>query len=257
LDATGRPLAWVLLFFVLLTLPTLRVYGKQYLYPPTALLHFIPFINNIRVPTRWVMMVSLLLPVVSFSALEAIWQNRLPPRWQTALSGLLLGLVLLEYWPKPVHLTTARDIPAVYAEVARLPGTTLCPVPFGLLDGNRQIGVVQTEQFFYQTQHHKKLPSGYFSRVSPEVFAKFQQDTVLRRLLAVQTHPDTIPPAVPTSTQVQAFLRKYQPAAFVVHPDNRNQPVHHYMRQILLPLGYAERQIYGYSLLWRPSLAFK
>ncbi|AIZ62849.1 hypothetical protein PK28_02605 [Hymenobacter sp. DG25B] len=257
LDAAGRPLAWVLLFFVLLTLPTLRVYGKNHLNLPTALLHFIPFINNIRVPTRWVMMVSLLLPVVSFSALEAIWQNRLPPRWQTALSGLLLGLVLLEYWPKPVHLTTARDIPAVYAEVARLPGTTLFPVPFGLLDGNRQIGVVQTEQFFYQTQHHKKLPIGYFSRVSPEVFARFQQDTVLRRLLAVQTHPDTIPPAVPTSAQVQAFLRKYQPAAFVVHPDYQNQPVHHYLRQILLPLGYVERQIDGYSLLWRPSLAFK
>ncbi|WP_157547667.1 hypothetical protein [Hymenobacter sp. DG25A] len=238
---------------MLLTLPALRIFGKQHLNLPTALLHFIPFVNNIRVPTRWVMMVSLLLPVVSFSALEAIWQPWLRPRWQTALSGLLLGMILVEYWPKPVHLTTANDIPAVYAEVTRLPGTTLFPVPFGLLDGNRQVGIVQTEQFFYQTQHHKKLPIGYLSRISPDVFASFQQDIVLGRLLALQTHPDTVLPVVCTPAQVQAFLRKYQPAAFVVHPNYQNQPVHRYLRQMLLPLGYSERLIDGYSLLWRPA----
>ncbi|SHK11098.1 YfhO family protein [Hymenobacter psychrotolerans] len=255
LDAGGRPLAWVLLFFVMLTLPTLRIYGKQRLNLPTGLLHFIPFFNNIRCPTRWVMMVGLLLPVVSFSALEALWRPRLRPALQTGLSVLLLGVVLFEYWPKPMHLTSTADVPAVYDEVAQLPGTTLFPIPFGIIDGYRKLGEVQTEQFFYQTRHHKKLPIGYFSRIKPEIFDAFRQDTVLGRLLTLQTRPDTLPPPLPTTTQVQTFLRTYQPAAFVVHPDYQNQPVHRYLCQMLAPLGYTERQIGGYLLLAKTGKA--
>ncbi|WP_375434655.1 hypothetical protein [uncultured Hymenobacter sp.] len=252
LDPTGRPLAWVLLFFVMLTLPTLRLNGQETLHLPTSALHFVPFLNNIRCPTRWVMMVGLFLPLVVFSGLEALWQSRLRPTQQTMLSLALLALMLFEYWPKPMHLTTT-DVPIVYDEVAKLPGTTLFPIPFGIIDGYRKIGEVQTEQFFYQTRHRKKLPIGYFSRIKPEIFTAFQQDTVLKRLLTLQTDPNTILPTQPTPSQTATFLRTYQPAAFVVDPTYRDTPVHLYLRQLLQPYGYREQVIGDYVLLAPPA----
>ena len=148
-----------------------------------------------------------------------------------------------------MHLTATTDIPAVYDAVARLPGSTLFPVPFGISDGHRMLGETHTEQFFYQTRHRKKLPIGYFSRIKPEIFAAFRQDAVLSRLLTLQTHPDTISPALPTRAQTQTFLRTYQPAAFVISPAYRNQPVHTYLRQLLQPHGYREQLVDGYVLL--------
>ena len=49
--AARWPGCW--LVFLMLTVPTLRIYGHDGLNLPTALLHFIPFFNNIRCPTRW------------------------------------------------------------------------------------------------------------------------------------------------------------------------------------------------------------
>jgi hypothetical protein len=252
-DAQGRPLAWVLIFFVLLTVPALRIYGHDRLHLPTALLHFIPFVNNIRCPTRWVMMVGLLLPVLTFSALEAAWTPRLPAAACTALGLLLAGLVLFEYWPKPYERTSQAAVPRVFHAVAGLPGTTLIPVPLGLSSGNRLLGQMPATSLFYQTVHQKKMPIGYLSRVSPEQFAAFQNDPVLGGVLRRQIQPDTMPPAPPTAPQVQAFLRRYDPAAFVVYPDFREQPAHLFLRQLLLPRGYREQLVDGYVLLTPPG----
>ncbi|MCR5887962.1 hypothetical protein LRS06_09250 [Hymenobacter sp. J193] len=251
-EAGGRPLAWVLIVFLLFTVPTLRIYGHERLNLPTAFLHFIPFFNNIRCPTRWSMMIGLLLPIVSLSALEAAWHLRLRPVVQTTLSLLLLVVVGIEFWPKPYQRASQASIPAVYQQVAKLPGTSLIPIPLGILDGYHQVGHLETEQMFYQTLHRKKLPIGYLSRVRPELFASMRQEPVLRAILYQQTKPDTVQPAPPTAPQVQAFLKTYDPAAFVVGPAYRNQPVHAFLRRLLQPYGFREHLVDGYVLLAAP-----
>ncbi|GAB3878063.1 hypothetical protein GCM10028824_39270 [Hymenobacter segetis] len=249
----GRPLAWVLIIFLMFTVPTLRIYGHEWLNLPTAVIHFIPFFNNIRCPTRWVLMVGLLLPIVSFSALESLWATALRPGMRLALSLLLAGIVLLEFWPQPYQRLTQAAIPPVFRQVAQLPGTSLIPIPLGILDGNRQVGLMQPEQMFYQTQHNKKLPIGYLSRVSPELFTSLDEQPVLHALLRVQMRPDSLAPAPPTPAQMQAFLRTYDPAAFVIDPAFRNQPVAAYLRQLLQPYGYREQLVGGYVLLTPPA----
>ncbi|MBF9223742.1 hypothetical protein [Hymenobacter ruricola] len=249
----GRPLAWVLLFFVMLTLPALRVHGHDRLQLPTALLHFVPFFNNVRCPTRWIMMVGLLLPILTFSALEAAWQARLPAASRTALSLLLAALVLFEYWPKPYERTSREAVPRVFHEVAKLPGKTMIPVPLGLSSGHREVGKFEREYLFYQTVHEKKVPVGYTARVPPEVFAGLQNDPVLGAVLFRQTKPDTVAPAPPTAPQVQAFLRQYDPAAFVITPAFREQPAHLFLRELLRPYGYREQLVDGYVLLTPPA----
>lgn len=256
----GRPLAWVLVVFLLFTVPSLRVFGHERLNLPTAAIHFIPFFNNIRCPTRWMMMVGLLLPIVSFSALEAAWASRLRPLGRALLTVALAAVVLIEFWPRPYQRASRAAVPQVFLEAARLPGTTLIPIPLGMGDGTRHLGEMQPEQMFYQTLHQKKLPFGYLSRVGPELFAAFAADPVLRWLVWLQGPQPAAPPATtsaappaPTPAQTRQFLRVYDPAGFVVSPAFRNQAVHRGLWQLLQPLGYRQQpQPDGYVLLLPP-----
>jgi hypothetical protein len=251
-EMAGRPLAWILVIFLLFTVPTLRIYGHDRLNLPTALLHFLPFFNNIRCPTRWSMMVGLLLPIVTFAALEAAWRRHQQPTSQTVWSLLLWAVVLVEFWPQPYQRASAATVPQVFKAVAALPGTSLISIPLGIKDGFRQVGEMQPEQMFYQTVHHKKIPAGYISRLPSEFFALLGQQPVLHALLQQQSQPDTVLAALPTPEQVQGFLTTFDPAAFVVSPTYRNQPVHLYLRRLLAPHGYREQPIGGYVLFAPP-----
>lgn len=244
----GRALPWLALLFFLLTLPAVRVFGKEVLRLPTGLLHYVPFFNNIRCPTRHVAYLSLLLPIVAFAALDPWLRQRWRPAARWAVSGGLLALVLLEYQPQAQPLLRLVDVPAAYQQAARLPGDVLFPIPFGLLDGYRQLGHMNGDDLFYQTRHHKKLPGAYISRIPTEVFTAFTQDSVVRTLLTLQEHPDTTL-RQPSAAAVQAFLRVYHPAAFVIAPKFRGSAVHQYLRASMLGRGYREEQVGEYVLL--------
>ncbi|SHJ35459.1 hypothetical protein SAMN02745146_2893 [Hymenobacter daecheongensis DSM 21074] len=249
------PLPWLLLLFFMLTLPAVRVFGKEILRLPTGLVHYLPFLNNIRCPTRHVSYVALLLPLVLFARLDPWLRARLQPAGRWAFSGALLGLVLIEFQPAPAPLMDSTAIPRAYREVAQLPGDVLFPIPFGLLDGYQTKGVMNSDELLYQTIHHKKIPGAYISRIPQATFHQFDQDPVMHALLQRQTFPDSALVAVPTAAQVSAFLRRYQPAAFLVHPDYRNQPVHTLLRELLRGRGYQEREVDGYVLLHQPTPA--
>lgn len=250
--ADWRPLPWLLLLFVLLTLPEVRVFGKGVLRLPTGLLHYVPFFNNIRCPTRHVSFVALLLPLVVLVPWQGWLRERLRPAGQYLASAGLLALVLLEFQPRVPPVRTLAEIPPVYQVVKKLPGTTIFIIPFGLLDGYRQLGHMSPDELFYQTQHGKALPGAYISRVPDATFAAFDRQPALHALLQLQTKPDTIPPAPLMPAQTLAFLRTYRPAAFVVSPAYRNQPVHSYLRQMLQPYGYREQLVAGYVVLAKP-----
>ncbi|MCA8832430.1 hypothetical protein [Hymenobacter pini] len=230
-------------------MPTLRIYGHEQLNLPTAFVHFVPFVNNIRCPTRWVLFISLLLPLVAFSHLEAGGFGRWRSKWQWALALGLTAGVLVEYWPAPYQRATAADVPAVYRYVAGLPGTTLITVPFGIGDGSRQLGQMPSEQLFYQQWHHKKLLGGYLSRVRPEFFTAVAEQPFLHTLLTLQAHPGSVPTAPLPAAQVRAFLRHYQPAAFVVPPRYRQQAVGQWLLRTLQSQGYQARTVDGYLVL--------
>lgn len=248
-----RPLPWLLLLFVLLTMPEIRVFGKGVLRLPTGLLHYVPFFNNIRCPTRHVSFVALLLPLVVFGRWQPWLEARLRPASRWAAAGGVLVIVLLEFQPQAPPVRTLANVPRVYQKLPQLPGATVFPIPFGLLDGYRQLGSMTPDELFYQTRHGKALAGAYISRVPAATFKAFAQEPVLHALLHIQTKPDTVQPAPPTPAQVQAFLRMYKPAGFVVHPEYRNRAVHVYLREMLQPYGYTEQEIGNYVLLTRPA----
>ncbi|MCC2545876.1 hypothetical protein LJY25_05425 [Hymenobacter sp. BT175] len=242
-----QPLPWLLLLFFLLTLPEIKVFGKGILRLPTGFLHYIPFFNNIRCPTRHVSYVALLLPLVSFALLDPWLRARVRPALRWAVSGLLLAVVLVEFQPRPAPVLRESSIPLAYQQAANLLGDALFPVPFGLLDGYQHKGQMSPNELFYQTRHHKKLPGAYISRIPQATFDAFDQDPVLHALLVLQEHPDTtVAPATPQ--QAAAFLRTYRPSAFIIAPRFRNTNVERYLHALVQGQGYLEWSVDGYGL---------
>lgn len=246
-----QPFWALVLLFLLLTMPELRWQGHDLLRLPTSLVHYIPFLNNIRCPTRHVLLLSLLLPLAISLGLDG-WLRRGSVGRGWAVAAALLAGLLLEFQVRPYPLVRAADVPAAYRVAAAAPGTVLFPIPFGVQDGYHQLGQMDAADMFYQTQHHKAQPGGYLARVPAATFAAFGHEPVLRALLLAQQHPDSLAQLPPLlHAQVQAFWARYRGAVFVVHPPFRGQPVHRLLRT-LLPAGYHEQVVQGYVVL-RPT----
>ena len=250
--AETRPFWALALLFALLTMPELRWLGHDLLRLPTGLVHFVPFLNNIRCPTRHVLLLSLLLPLAACLGLDG-WLRRGPARQGWALAAVLAAGVLFEFQPTAYPLIHRADVPAAYRAAAAAPGPVVFPVPVGLLDGYHEVGRFDPAELLYQTEHGKALPGAYLSRVPAATFAAFAREPVLARLLLAQRRPDSlalVPP--PTPGQVQAFWRRYPAAVFVVHPAFREQPVHWVVRGLRPPGAYQEQVVAGYAVL-RPK----
>jgi hypothetical protein len=241
--ADARPLWFLLGLFVLLTMPELRWQGKDLLRMPTSIVHFVPFVNNIRCPVRYVMLAGLLLPLAASIGLDG-WLRRWPAAGQWAVAAALLLGVFIEFQPTSRPLIRAAEVPAAYRVAAASGSPVVFPIPLGLLDGYRQIGHMDAQELFYQTVHGQALRGGYLSRVPAATFAAFAHEPVLRTLLLAQEHPDSLAlqPA-PTPAEVGVFRRRYPAAVFVVHPSQASQPAHQLLRRWLLPAGYTEQVV--------------
>ncbi len=244
-----QPFVALAILFVALTMPEIRLAGRDLLRLPTGLMHFVPLLNNIRCPTRYVLLLSLLLPLLVALGLDDWLRGRsLAVGWGIA-TALCLG-VFCEFQPVRYPLIHAADVPPAYRVAAASPGEILFPVPLGVLDGMRQVGSMDPAELLYQTQHHKALPGAYISRLPDSVFTAFGREPVMRALLVAQEHPDSLrllPPLLPS--QVQAFWRRYPAAVFVLHPPLVRQPVHNLLRQLTQGRGYREELVQGYVVL--------
>ncbi|MFD1467499.1 hypothetical protein ACFQ48_04615 [Hymenobacter caeli] len=250
--AETRPFWALALLFALLTMPELRWLGHDWLRLPTSLVHFVPFLNNIRCPTRHVLLLSLLLPLATAIGLDGWLRGAAAGRGWAVAAALAAG-VFFEFQPTAYPLIRQSDVPAAYAVAAAQPGPVVFPIPVGLLDGYHQVGRFDPAELLYQTRHGKALPGGYISRVPAATFAAFAHAPVLARLLLAQRRPDSLallPP--PTPAQVRAFWRQYPAAVFVVPPAYRGRPVHEVVRSLLPPGAYREDVVRGYAVL-RPK----
>ncbi|NML67013.1 hypothetical protein HHL22_17540 [Hymenobacter sp. RP-2-7] len=238
-----RPWPALGLLFVLLTIPELRWAGHDLLRLPTSLVHFVPFFNNIRCPTRLVMMAALLLPLLAALGLDQ-WLASRAAVWRWSVPLLLLAGVFVEYQIESYPLVRAADVPRAYRLAGQQPGAVLFALPLGLGDGGRQVGVFSPAQLRYQTQHGKALRGAYLSRLSAATFATFAHEPVLRTLLLAQRHPDSLALVPgPTPAELAAFGRRYGQPVFVVEPHYYQAPAHQLLRQWLLPRGYREQVV--------------
>ncbi|MFZ0549032.1 MAG: glycosyltransferase family 87 protein [Candidatus Promineifilaceae bacterium] len=165
---------WILIgliFFILSLGPSLKLLGERHFTLPYALLVRLPGLNFMRTPGRFMMVGHLAFIIAACYGLEALLRMR-SPRWSSLAMVLLLGLTLLEGFPRPWPQETLPDPPAFYQMIAQ------DEEQYGVLD----LPIRPTEfawetaySSYYQMlqmTHQKGIASGYISRV-PQINPAF------------------------------------------------------------------------------------
>jgi hypothetical protein len=177
---------WVVItvaFWSLALGPFVTIGGYQTAFPtPWALVRYVPFIGEARMPQRMSIVVFLGLTMLFAAALAALgraWPER--RRTMLVLVGLLLAV---ELWPAPRPLFAA-DVPGVFTVIAadRRPLQVL-ELPFGIRDGLSSFGNFSASSQFFQTFHGKRLIGGYLSRLDGHTQRVYREHPVTRVLMA-------------------------------------------------------------------------
>jgi hypothetical protein len=163
------------------------------LHLPEALLRFVPFVANARMPGRAIVGVFLAIAVLAGSRLSRV--RRPGGQW------LLVALVAFEFWDAPIPLTML-DRPPVYAALAASAPGAVCEAPFGIGDGlSSGVGSQDRRVLFYATQHEHPLVGGYIGRMPADAADRYRRNAFTAALLrlsgddapAVQTNGDAPP----------------------------------------------------------------
>jgi hypothetical protein len=247
----GRPLR-ALLFcgacFIVLSMPAVRVAGAQLFCFPTAALHLLPFINHVRVPARFNVMVMLIMPIVAMIAVERrIFPSLTPGNRSLAIGLLLLGL-LADFKRVPYFTASLDEIPAVYRVLAERPAGTLLEIPFGIRDGRQAIGNERTASMWFQTVHHKNLIGGMVARLPDSTFDWFRQTPVLSEILALEEYPLHVPLAS-TRNEVAAFIGRFGIAYVLIAPEYRGSRLEKYVNDSIESFVLSREEFDGFALL--------
>jgi hypothetical protein len=149
---------------------------------PQALLHYVPLLNNARIPGRAIVIVYLAMGVLAAIAL-AEW--RASPRARFVLAIVAALAIVTDYVPAPFPVT-ALDRPALYETLRDRPEQgAVCELPLGVRDGFGGRGPIDDRVFFYQTIHQRPLTGGYVSRLPKAVLAAYENDPLMAGLLSL------------------------------------------------------------------------
>ncbi|HCS20037.1 MAG TPA: hypothetical protein DIW47_05650 [Bacteroidetes bacterium] len=210
-DKASNDLFLMSLLLLALCFPVLKLFGITLLKLPSALLHYIPFLNNIRVPTRWGILLYLFLSLY----LVRVYFIHLSKRQNTILTLVLLLFLVLEYWPKPYAFFPSKDYTTTAELIKKQKGEVLLTIPFGARDGYRMIGEQDNQQLYAQTLHEKKLIGGYFSRLNDSVFSFYENDPLCGALFTLMEN-DT---ATLVEQNYSGFFEKFHPDLLYVRQD--------------------------------------
>lgn len=148
-------------FFVLALGPFLHVYGQDRFslddsvlsVPlPYLLLHYIPFLKGMRVPSRFTELLVFSLAVLAGYGLSALCARLSRPRWRGALVGMLLVGAAAELATVPFPVVSA-DASRVYSEIGSRRG------PFMVLELPLDWRIIKYH--YYQTIHGKRMLAGH------------------------------------------------------------------------------------------------
>ena len=226
--------AWifVLILFFLITLPSIKVNGIRIIYAPTAILHFIPFFNNLRCNTRILELITLVLPLSTAIMLSNFLQNKTSVLIKYVLPIIFIGLTIMDLKPTPYTIMDTKSIPAIYDDVKESNGTVLTPIPTGVADGLRHDGKFMSLYQFYQTFHQKKLSGGYISRVPESTFEYYEKDSVMHTILSLSKNMNT-PFKIPSISEKENYYRNFKTDMFLIEPSYRNSNAETYIDELI------------------------
>ncbi len=190
------PLAGI--FFWWLTLgPVVRLNGQETGIPgPFALIRLLPFFSGNRYPSRYGVMLLLVVSVLAGYGAHWVWSRLAGARERSdgvriggsVVFGLLALLFVGEQVSVPLPLNDF-SVPELYQQIAAEPGDfTVLELPTGWRNGARVLGksdVLIMMQQWYQTTHSKRRLGGNTSRNPEYKFQYFTQAPLLGDLIAL------------------------------------------------------------------------
>lgn len=186
LKITINPYFYTSLFFLILSLgPFLKIFNKWFVtvdesiniyFPlPYLILHFIPILNFIRAPARFIIMFVYLGVIVS--ALVSNYYVRFIKKKRIlliSLIGILIFLIDQNYFTFQKYYKLPFK---AYEMIKKDPEeSTVLEIPFTLRDGIQYIGDVHATSILIATLYHgKPIIGGYLPRVNPWAFAYYRK----------------------------------------------------------------------------------
>lgn len=131
------------------------MFGNKFIFMPQYLFKFIPILNNLRLPSRFFLMSTIFLTIISSYYLKFIFEKS---RKKLLLLIILSSLILVENLSIPFPLNKNLEIPKVYESIAKeKEDITILEVPFCLASGVKALGSYWTKFQYYQTVHQLSL----------------------------------------------------------------------------------------------------
>jgi hypothetical protein len=191
--------------------PYLMVLGHNSgLLLPQSLAHFVPVLNNARIPARAMVMVDLCAAIIAAIVMA---RASLPRR------HLVLGLILLagivERLGPPLPLVRLSDA-GVYRHIAEDRGTgAVLPLPLGVRDGFGELGLLEHDALYAQTIHRHPLVGGFVARLPSRMRAWYETTEPYATLLALSRGQTT--GRSPDCEAISAGLRQAAVAYVVLY----------------------------------------
>lgn len=227
-----KAFAWLALLFVLFSLPVLKVLGHFLFYLPTAIFHYIPFFNNVRVITRIFILFSLLFPIV----VMWFYHNSVQWKFKNILPVIVLVVLWFEFTPPKYDVIDSQTTPTEIAQLHSIKGNVVLPIPAGLRDGFTQIGLNNSDMLFYQTLFDKKMIGGYTARLTDDVRQLYLSDSVMKNILILSENPNAVV-ALPTPQQTEQFFTTFEVDMVCIAPTYKGTKAEEYARYIAAQRG--------------------
>ena len=163
---------------------------------PFVILHYVPVVKANRVPNRFSAMLMLCLAVLVALGLQSLLRRLKRQGLVLGVSAVVSCVVLFEYLAVPIPLTDAR-VPEWYGTLAQEPGDfSILEFPLGWRNSFGVFGVERTQAQYYQTTHHKRLPSGNISRNPPFKIDYFRRLPIFDSIARVELYEEVDPSRV-------------------------------------------------------------
>lgn len=190
---------------------TLRVNNLEFFLPlPNYLLYLIPGFNAVRVPSRFSIMLMLMLAVLAGYGTKYLL-SRVGGR--PGVAALCLGLIVtgiaVDFLTAPLFLVDAR-VPPVYEQIAKRDTTagTLLDVP---------LLWVLSKQQYYQATHGKRLILGQVPRLPTALFTTYADAVPLMPLFKNPARISEYEGVAPDRREILRFIAFFDLSWIVVH----------------------------------------
>jgi len=203
---------------------------------PYVLIHFVPLLNEVRVPARFEVVAILAIDVLAAITIARVAARARPLAGWLLPAGVLL-VTLIELLPGRAYLLSAR-VPAPYTAIARDPAAAaVLEVPLQWHEAFRVVGDTSPYRYdaiflYYATVHGKPLVGGVASRYPKARFDALSSIPVYRQLLDLQGEPGYSDPPAFTA----ADLKRLGIGFVVYHRDLPEQRAFDYLSALGLPV---------------------